>query len=87
MPTYDYKCLDCGYTFEHFQRITEEPLDKCPECSGHVKRLIGAGSTPIFKGSGFYQTDYKNKSTSKSSNDKPTSSAKSDKGSGEKKSG
>ncbi|MFA7419540.1 MAG: FmdB family zinc ribbon protein [Melioribacteraceae bacterium] len=87
MPTYDYKCLDCGHTFEHFQRITEEPLDQCPECFGHVKRLIGAGSTPIFKGSGFYQTDYKNKSTSKSSNDKPTSSTKTDKGNSEKKSG
>lgn len=87
MPTYDYKCLDCGHTFEHFQRITEDPLDQCPVCSGHVKRLIGAGSTPIFKGSGFYQTDYKNKSTSKSSIDKPTSSTKSDKSSSEKKSG
>ncbi len=62
MPTYDYKCLDCGYAFEHFQRITEEQLTHCPECNGHVKRLIGAGSTPIFKGSGFYQTDYKNNS-------------------------
>lgn len=62
MPTYDYKCLDCGITFEHFQRITEEQLTNCPECNGHVKRLIGAGSTPIFKGSGFYQTDYKNNS-------------------------
>ncbi|MEW6701507.1 MAG: FmdB family zinc ribbon protein [Bacteroidota bacterium] len=62
MPTYDYKCLDCGYAFEHFQRITEEPLSKCPLCSGDVKRLIGAGSSPIFKGSGFYQTDYKNNS-------------------------
>ncbi|MFA7228052.1 MAG: FmdB family zinc ribbon protein [Melioribacteraceae bacterium] len=62
MPTYDYKCLDCGYTFEHFQRISEEPLSVCPKCNGHIKRLIGAGSTPIFKGSGFYQTDYKNSS-------------------------
>ena len=62
MPTYDYKCLDCGHTFEHFQRITEEPLKTCPKCNGNLKRLIGAGSGPIFKGSGFYQTDYKNKS-------------------------
>ncbi len=59
MPTYDYKCLDCGYTFEHFQRISEEHLTICPKCKGHIKRLIGAGSIPIFKGSGFYQTDYK----------------------------
>jgi len=59
MPTYDYKCLDCGYTFEHFQSISEEHLTVCPKCNGHIKRLIGAGSAPIFKGSGFYQTDYK----------------------------
>lgn len=78
MPTYDYKCLDCGYTFEHFQRITEEQLTNCPECNGHVKRLIGAGSTPIFKGSGFYQTDYKKspkKSASTSTETKPDLSA------------
>ncbi len=62
MPTYDYKCLDCGHLFEKFQRITEEPITNCPKCNGHVKRLIGAGSGTIFKGSGFYQTDYKNKS-------------------------
>jgi putative FmdB family regulatory protein len=62
MPTYDYKCLDCGHLFEKFQRITEEPLTNCPKCNGTVKRLIGAGAGTIFKGSGFYQTDYKNKS-------------------------
>lgn len=69
MPTYEYKCLECGYLFEKFQRITEDPLKECPQCKGHIKRLIGAGSSPIFKGSGFYQTDYKNnpsKSTEKS---------------------
>lgn len=83
MPTYDYKCLDCGHTFEHFQRISEEPLTACPVCSGNVKRLIGAGSAPIFKGSGFYQTDYKNKG-GKNSGSKP-SIPKTD--SSEKKSG
>jgi putative FmdB family regulatory protein len=62
MPTYDYKCNDCNYTFEMFQKMTDEPLDKCPKCSGNLKRLIGTGATPIFKGSGFYQTDYKNSS-------------------------
>ncbi|KAF0151274.1 MAG: hypothetical protein FD143_2079 [Ignavibacteria bacterium] len=72
MPTYEYKCLDCGETFEHFQRITAEPLTTCLSCSGQVKRLIGAGSSPIFKGSGFYQTDYKN--NSKSVESKPSSS-------------
>lgn len=81
MPTYDYKCLDCGHTFEHFQRITEDHLTNCPVCGGHVKRLIGAGSAPIFKGSGFYQTDYKNnavKSSSSSTTNK-TESAPADK--------
>ncbi|MCL4550914.1 MAG: zinc ribbon domain-containing protein [Bacteroidetes bacterium] len=77
MPTYDYKCLDCGRSFEAFQRITEEALTGCPQCGGKVKRLIGAGAGPIFKGSGFYQTDYKNKSNSSSSSSsvkKPDSS-------------
>ena len=60
MPTYEYKCLDCGLTFEEFQFITAEPLRKCPECGKkNVKRLIGCGSGLIFKGSGFYQTDYR----------------------------
>ena len=66
MPTYDYKCLQCGYKFEAFQPITAEPLTDCPECKGKVKRLIGAGGIPIFKGSGFYQTDYKNSSSTNS---------------------
>lgn len=65
MPTYEYKCLECGHQFELFQKITEEPVNECPQCKGHVKRLIGMGAGPIFKGSGFYQTDYKSK-TSKS---------------------
>ena len=62
MPTYDYKCLTCNYTFEEFQKMSDEPIDTCPSCSGNVKRLIGTGAAPIFKGSGFYQTDYKNSS-------------------------
>jgi len=58
MPTYEYKCEACGYTFEKFQNITDEPLKNCPECDGKVRRLIGTGSALIFKGSGFYATDY-----------------------------
>ena len=68
MPTYDYICFSCGNKFEMFQSMTEKPLSNCPECGGKVKRLIGAGAGAIFKGSGFYQTDYKN--TSKNSNQK-----------------
>ena len=62
MPTYDYKCKSCGNIFEVFQSMTADKIKVCPKCGGAVKRLIGAGSTPIFKGTGFYQTDYKNKS-------------------------
>ncbi len=60
MPTYDYKCGACDYTFELFQPISARRIRRCPECGKpKVKRLIGAGSTIIFKGSGFYQTDYR----------------------------
>ncbi|MBN1300890.1 MAG: zinc ribbon domain-containing protein [Melioribacteraceae bacterium] len=59
MPTYDYKCTKCGDTFECFQKMTDAPLKECKNCGGELKRLIGAGIGPIFKGSGFYQTDYK----------------------------
>jgi len=62
MPTYEYACNACGIRFEQFQRITAEPLKACPECSGDVKRLISAGAGVIFKGSGFYQTDYRSSS-------------------------
>lgn len=59
MPTYEYECQNCGYTFEKFQSMTEKPLKICPKCSKAVKRLIGSGSGIIFKGAGFYATDYR----------------------------
>ena len=61
MPTYRYECESCSHEFELFQSMTEKLKKKCPEC-GKPKliRLIGAGAAVIFKGSGFYQTDYKN---------------------------
>ncbi|MDD3952311.1 MAG: zinc ribbon domain-containing protein [Lentisphaeria bacterium] len=62
MPTYEYKCDDCGYRFEKFQRMTDARLTECPECQGAVRRLIGAGAGIIFKGSGFYCTDYRKSS-------------------------
>jgi putative FmdB family regulatory protein len=62
MPTYEYKCDDCGHRFEKFQRMTEARLTECPECQGTVRRLIGAGAGIIFKGSGFYCTDYRKSS-------------------------
>lgn len=60
MPNYDYVCLVCNHRFEQFQKMTDEPLKECPVCQGELKRLIGSGLAPIFKGGGFYQTDYKN---------------------------
>jgi putative FmdB family regulatory protein len=72
MPTYDYKCMGCGNVFEHFQSMTSEPLKYCKKCGGDLKRLIGTGIGPIFKGSGFYETDYKSKGNiSKQSSSNP----------------
>ena len=63
MPTYDYICENCGYEFERFQTITSKPIRKCPKCGKRgLKRLIGCGAGVIFKGSGFYQTDYRSES-------------------------
>ncbi len=59
MPTYEYMCESCGYKFEKFQKMTDNVLEVCPECGGHIKRLFGKGAGIIFKGSGFYETDYK----------------------------
>ncbi len=59
MPTYDYECQKCKHKLEFFQSMTAKHLDKCPECGGKVKRLIGGGAGIIFKGPGFYATDYK----------------------------
>src|SRR4051794_33627105 len=63
MPTYDYKCDACGHTFELFQSMKADPVRKCPKCKkSKVKRLIGTGAGLIFKGSGFYITDYRDQS-------------------------
>ncbi|MFH1776864.1 MAG: zinc ribbon domain-containing protein [Candidatus Omnitrophota bacterium] len=69
MPTYDYECRKCRRTFEVFQKMTDEPQKKCPKCGGKVSRLIGAGCGLIFKGSGFYITDYKRKDDKKQKQD------------------
>ncbi|MDX9755297.1 MAG: zinc ribbon domain-containing protein [bacterium] len=63
MPTYDYVCDNCGHEFELFQSMKDDPIQECPECHEKaVRRLIGSGAGIIFKGSGFYETDYKRKS-------------------------
>ena len=63
MPTYEYKCKKCGNVFEVFHSMNSEPVKLCPKCGGEVKKLIGSGAGTIFKGTGFYQTDYKNKAS------------------------
>jgi len=78
MPTYEYACPKCGHTFERFQSMSDAPLKKCPKCKKTgVKRLIGGGAGLIFKGSGFYITDYKNKK-------QPPEKSSGDSGGGEK---
>lgn len=83
MPTYEYRCKKCGHEFEQFQSMTDEPLKKCSKCKGAVKRLISTGAGIIFKGSGFYETDYKGKGgkpdKDTSGNKKPDTCKKCDK--------
>ena len=67
MPTYEYECDQCSHRFEQFQPITAEPIKICPVCKGEIRRLIGKGAGIIFKGSGFYQTDYRSASYQKKS--------------------
>ena len=73
MPTYAYECQKCGNEFEQFQSIKAAALTKCPKCRGRLKRLLGTGAGIIFKGSGFYQTDYRSDSykQAKKSAEKP----------------
>ena len=81
MPTYEYRCEGCGHEFEMFQSITAKPIRKCPECGkAKVVRLIGSRAALIFKGSGFYGTDYRSegyKKAAKADQDK-SAPAKSD---------
>ena len=66
MPTYQYECSACGHEFEELQSMTDAKLTKCPKCKKNkLDRLIGGGSGMIFKGTGFYETDYKKKSAPK----------------------
>ncbi len=79
MPTYEYKCDACGHTFEKFQPITSGPIRKCPGCGKlKVRRLLSTGGGLIFKGSGFYITDYRSegyKSAAKADNGSPAGSS------------
>ncbi|MFH1767884.1 MAG: zinc ribbon domain-containing protein [Candidatus Omnitrophota bacterium] len=93
MPTYEYQCTKCDYKFEVFQKMDAAPKKRCPECKSEVRKLISGGCGLIFKGSGFYATDYKKKDASadkakerslkepskEPSKDKPDSKAKEEK--------
>ena len=77
MPTYEYECDACGHKFEQFQSIKAAPIKKCPECAkSKVRRLIGTGAGLLFKGSGFYITDYRPESYNKAAKaDAPATAA------------
>ena len=87
MPTYEYLCNNCGHAFEKFQSITAAPVRKCPECGKmKVRRLIGCGAGIIFKGSGFYETDYRSEGYKKAAKSEKETAAPS-KGDGSKSEG
>ncbi|HXF49010.1 MAG TPA: FmdB family zinc ribbon protein [Verrucomicrobiae bacterium] len=74
MPTYEYECNTCRYAFEAFQGISESPLAECPRCKGPVKRKISGGAGLLFKGKGFYITDYRSENyKKKAAEEKPKS--------------
>jgi len=75
MPTYQYRCPECGHEFEEFQSMTEKAIEVCPKCGGKTKRLISGGAGIIFKGSGFYETDYRSGSYRRDAQKEKTDSA------------
>ena len=83
MPTYEYECKSCSHSFEAFQSIKDDPLEKCPQCGKKLRRLINGGSGIIFKGSGFYVTDKGKSSAAVSAPSSKKDDAGSSGGSGE----
>ena len=80
MPTYDYICNDCEKMYEYFQSMSDAPVKECPECKKNsLRRVISGGTGLIFKGSGYYLTDYKNKKTQSSENKKSNKKKKGNK--------
>jgi putative FmdB family regulatory protein len=86
MPTYEYRCPKCGTEFEAFQKITSKPSAKCPKCGAKAERLMSAGAGLVFKGSGFYLTDY-GRSGEKVKTDAGHKAASDEKSGGEKSGG
>lgn len=74
MPTYEYKCEECSDRFDHFQSMSSDPLKVCSKCGGKLRRLIGEGAGIIFKGSGFYCTDYRKPSDPAKTSESSTAS-------------
>jgi putative FmdB family regulatory protein len=89
MPNYDYRCQSCDHVFEVFQNMSDPKLEDCPQgsCEGPVKRLLGSGAGVIFKGSGFYQTDYRSESYKKGAQGDKAPAKKSDSSKGGSKGG
>ncbi len=83
MPTYEYECTKCDHHFEVFQSMKDDPLKRCPKCRCKIRKVLGSGAGIIFKGSGFYQTDYRSKdyheAAKKDKSAASTTSEKSDK--------
>ena len=86
MPTYEYECTKCSHRFEKVQSITEQPLKRCPKCRHKIRRLLGTGVGIIFKGRGFYQTDYRS-ATYKEAEKKEKSASQAGQGNKEDSSG
>ena len=86
MPTYEYECEKCEIIFEKFQSMKDDPIKNCPECDGTVRRLIGAGAGFIFKGSGFYITDYRSESYKQDAKKDKDQNSASESGTSDKKS-
>jgi len=85
MPTYDYRCTSCDHEFEEFQSMSAKPLKRCPSCeTDSLERLIGTGAGLIFKGSGFYETDYRSESYKKAAEKETKASSGDSGGSGDK---
>ena len=75
MPTYDYECDSCGHRFEAFQKMSDTPLDTCPECGTRVRRVLSGGVGISFRGSGFYVTDSAKKAPEKKKVDSSSSTS------------
>lgn len=83
MPTYEYRCAN-GHEFERFQRMSEPPIEKCPECGAPAERLLSAGAGILFRGSGFYITDYRSESYRKAAEAERSKGKGAESGSGDK---